>query len=79
MYVCPGDDIYHPIKLISLGVPRTGIAARRTKSSSPVLASINGDVQIQHLHAWDDWSHLTFTGGNIGNSVIELPPILPTF
>jgi hypothetical protein len=47
--------------------------------SSPVSASINGDDQTQELRAWDDWSHLTFNGGNIGSSVIKLPPILPTY
>lgn len=78
---CPNDH-QNPIVISYLDGPIdwdcNGVVDYSTDVAVPDINGDNGDKNgtYMELKPYDDWAHLVFTGGNIGNTA--LGPLLPT-
>jgi hypothetical protein len=73
-YTCPDSHVETP----AIGKPIDWNCLRKIEPGR-IAADINDDHSLKLLHPYNDWTNLVFNGGNIGSSIIELPPIVPTF
>jgi hypothetical protein len=66
------------VQTVLIGAPIDWNCKRRIEGGR-VAADINAEYDTAPLMPYDDWTNLVYQSDNIGKSVIELPPIVPTY